>query len=1213
MGAARATWRLLGEVAVEIDGRAVGFKGQRHRAVVAYLLLDVARVVTVDRLIDAIWGERPPKTARNTLQRYIADIRQTLGPVSPQLVTVAGGYRLDAGPDDIDLARFEQAIEQANALPSTFEGPRSSASLLVQVTEARDAWRSVVDFSMGRPLSGIGDTNYGDGVRSRIEEHRNQAIEHLVAHELELGRHGSVMNLIEDFAERHPTRDRAWELMMLTRYRSGRQADALDAYQTLRRRLLADLGVDPAPSVQALHRSILDHSVPPAAHVATSPAAATATSSSDHPGVGSPARLPLPAHLVVGDGLSLVGRRSEISGIDTALSSDNDRASVFFVGGEPGMGKSRCAAEVAERAHARGVNVVYGRCTAGLNIDYQPWRAALSQILSGAPSELVLRHRRRFGDVLATFSGTEPPNESPSTVSVDSATDSEAGVLVASVDVDSVFRATVTLLGDVASTSSLLVVLDDLQWCDRATLRLLRYVVENSVAPVVVLGLYRNDEVDSNHPLTQHIAAAPSDTRMTTVELVGLDEAGTRDLIAAAGGLDAALLDDSIVTSLHAMTRGNPYFVIEAVRALHDAAGGGSLTRATDLVVPASVRRLLVQRVERLGDDVARTLRLASAFGREFDLEVLADALRLDEFDVLDHIEVAIAARLIDDAPEGRDRFAFAHDLVHQSLAADQSESRRCRAHSAIGDAMEKVYASRLDAHVEEIAMQLVAAKNASDAARTFAYCRRAGVAAAARFAPDDSIRWFERSLDIIDRAPIADLALKAEVLVQLGKSKRLAAVEGQREALIEAGRLAIASGNHRALVESVTQNWRAVNGAGWTLDQERIDMARAALEAVGGDDSIERAHVLAALGLAMWEVEHSAEARDVYEELVALAQRLGDPLTSVIALDVTLTARNYRPARAQMRSFAAELRALCATVPLDPVQFVSAASSLATTALQLADRELLEHAIGAIDHEAERTGIPAAVNASNRAKALRSWIEGDVVGYEAAVTESFEYSSRFEGSDVATLVFRGQMFFAIWAHGREADLLDVDALVPGRPATRPLYRVIQALAHIAAGKPDGANAILSAELDAGFWPNDNHWTMQSTTMWADPAVQLGRRDVCEVVIDNLAPSTGSIAGQFMSPFEPVDTALGRMLVVVDRFAEAEEHFARADAIVDEFDAAWMRARVDLGRLELALARRGPGDDHIAQAVSERLRSTSTARGYGSIIRRLDVLAALVA
>lgn len=1213
MEVARAKWRLLGEVGVEIDGKLAGFKGHRHRAVVAYLLLNASKVVTVDRLIDSIWGDRPPKTAKNTLQRYIADIRQTLGPVADQLVTVAGGYRLDADPADIDLACLEIAIGRANALSSASHTGQPSVTPSMQITEARDAWRSVVELSMGRPLSGIGDTQYGDAVTLRIEEHRNQAIEHLVAHEIDLGRHGSVTNLIEDFAERHPTRDRAWELVMLARYRSGRQADALAAYETFRRRLLADLGVDPAPSVQALHRSILDHSVPPAAHAATLSAAPTVTSSSDDPGVESPALLPLPTHLVVGEGVSLAGRRSEISGIDRSLNNDNERGSVFFVSGEPGMGKSRCAAEVAERAHARGVNVVYGRCTAGLNVDYQPWRAVLSQVFSGSPSELVQRHRRRFGDLLATFSGIETPDDSSSMDGSAHADVPDAAVNVESVDVESIFRATSTLLCDVASMSPLLVVLDDLQWCDRATLRLLRYVVENSAAPIVVLGLYRNDEVDSNHPLTQHIAAAPSDTQMTNVELTGLDEASIRGLVSHASGVDPERLDDAVVKSLHAMTRGNPYFVIEAVRAVQDAQGSESLTRPTDLVAPANVRRLLVQRVERLGDDVAATLRFASAFGREFDLDVLAEALGRDEFDVLDHIEAALAARLVDDAPDGRDRFAFAHDLVHQSLAADQSESRRCRAHGAIGDAMEKIHASRIDAHVEEIAMQLIAAKNASDAERTFAYCRRAGVAAAARFAPDDSIRWFERALDIIDQSPIADLALKADVLVQLGKSKRLAAVGGQREALIEAGRLAIASGNRSALVESVTQNWRAVNGAGWTLDQERIDMARAALDAVGAEDSVERAHVLAALGLAMWEVEHSAEVRGVYEELVALAQRLGDPLTSVIALDVALTARNYRPARSQMRGFAAELRALYPTVPLDPIQFVSAVSSLATTGLQLADRELLEHAIDAIDREAERTGLPAAVSASNRARALRLWIAGDVVGYETAVTEAFEYSSQFEGSDVATLVFRGQMFFAIWAQGREADLLDVDVLVPGRPATRPLYRVIQALAHIAAGKPDGANAILSAELEAGFWPNDNHWTMQSTTMWADPAVQLGRRDICEVVVDNLAPSTGSIAGQFMSPFEPVDTALGRMLVVIDRFDEAEEHFARADAIVDEFDAAWMRARVDLGRLELALARRRPGDSEMAQVLSDRLRATSTARNYGSITRRLDALATLVA
>lgn len=1210
----RAAWRLLGEVGVDLDGEPALLKGHRHRAVVGYLLLHANRPVATERLVDAIWGDRPPKTAKNTLQRFIADIRRSLGPFADRLATVPGGYQLHVDDADLDVAVIDRAIARARSIDRDPD-PIS----------ARNAWSDVVELWTDRPLSGIGRTDYGEPARARLVEIRNDAIENFIACELDVGRHEAISSMVEDFAAEHPTRDRAWELLMLARYRSGRQADALAAFDTLRRRLVDDLGVDPSPAIRRLHLSILEHEVMPPAHASVHSVAAGADRRSEPRAVAQREQFPLPAHLDVGAAVPFAGRRSEVAHIGQALRTEADRASVYFVSGEPGMGKTRSAAEVATEAHARGVNVVYGRCMSDVAGDYQPWRAILGQALRAAPHQILRRHIERFGPVLFALANIDLAdrdrdlgdlnlnlNLTPRLVDAESGEEGVVEELVVGAtfdDQDAIIRAAVSLLEDLAETTPVLVVLDDLQWTDTATLRLVSLVADTSAASVVILGLYRSDEVGSDHVVTEHIAAAPSDRAMAVIDLHGLDEDSTRQLVAATIGAAPGAVDDEVVRSVHGVTSGNPFFVIETVRSLSDDNRLEEFTQNTDLDVPSSISRLVLRRVGRLGAAAADTLRLASVFGREFDLDVLAAALGRDEFEVLDDVEAALRARLVDDAPEGRDRFAFAHDLVHQSLAADQSESRRCRSHGAIADAMEKQYASRLDQHVEEIATQLLAANNADDVERTFAYCRRAGTAAAARFAPDDSIRWFERALDLLDRSGTDDLSLRADVMVQLGAAEKVAVAGGRSSTLIEAGRLALASGNDTALVASVIENRDGFNTAGWTLDQGRIDMARAALDAVGDDDSLNRARVLSALCSAMWEVEHAAEVRPLYEQLIALVRRLDDPLMLVTTLEVSIAARNYRPSRRDLASYAVELRSLYPNVPLGPNQLIGVLSALATTALQLADRELLEHALAVLDDTAERTGLPSAVNARFRTDAMRSWIAGDIGAYERFITDGFRYSSQFEGSDVATLVFRGQMFFAMWAQGREGELVDVDVLVPGRPATRPLYRVIQALAHIAAGQSDGAHAILNAELAAGFWPNDNHWTMQSTTMWADPAVQLGRRDICNAVIENLAPSTGSIAGQFMSPFEPVDTALGRMCVVVDRFDEAEEYFARASAITDRFDAGWMAARVDLGRLELALARSDAGDVEQAALLTKQIRAVATERGYGSISRRLDDLA----
>lgn len=1183
-------WRLLGDVGASVDGRSVTFKGHRHRAVLAYLLLDAGRTVTVDRIVDAVWGENPPKTARNTVQRFVADIRASLGTGAAFLVTVPNGYRLDADPGTVDLHRVDELL----ALD------RGSATDIVDPA-ASDTWRSVINEFGGRPLSGVGEAVYAESARHRLAEIHANATESLAACEIDAGRHAAVLDMIEHFADQHPARDRACELLMLARYRSGRHTEALAGYDRFRRHLAEELGVVPAPAVEAMRMAILDHSVESSAGrsiLSTSPngAGLEQAAALRRPDRSPPASievvttLPFPVRLEVHDAAPFAGRRREVEAIEQGLQGGARRASAFLLSGEPGIGKSRCAAEAATAAHASGANVLYGRCTPGFAADFQPWRAVLGHVLTNAPDALVRNHRLRFGDTLFTLGG----------VPVAGKTSPIGG----SGDPDTVIGAAAALLEQLAGEAPLLVVLDDLQWADAASLRLLRYVVDNATWPIVLLGLFRGDEVDPNHPIEEWLASASRDTMPVRIELGGLDATEIRALVEDASLVGAGELDDTAVQALGEMTNGNPYFVIETIRSLKDEGSLAALSSGgDDPLAPSSVRRLLCRRVDRLGDDAAATLRIASAFGREFDLDVLAEALGRDEFEVLEHLEAAIAAHLIDDAPEGRDRFAFVHDLVHQSLAAEQSESRRCRAHSAIADAMEKRYALRLDAHVEEIAEQLLAAGDGDDVGRTFSYCRRAGIAAIGRFATDQAVRWFERALALLDRVAEPDDALRADVLVQLGTAQRYAASGGQRDTLIDAGRMALRNGNRDALVESVIQNWRAVNGAGWTLDSDHLEMCRAALDAVGAADSVQRARVLAALGLAMWEVEHTAEVKGVYEELTALARRLDDPDVLVRALDVALTARNYRPAPDELVAYAAELRSLYPTVQLDPIQFVSVVSSLATTAIQLADRDLLEHAMSAIDDEAERTGLPAVVNASLRSAAVRAWIDGSPDRFTDAIGAAFHFAAQYEGRDVAMLVFRAQTFMAMWMSGREGEVIDAGAFAPSRPTTRPLYRVIQTLAHLAAGRHDRAMQLLDAEVAAGFWTNDNHWTLQSNVMWADAAVQLGRIDACDVLVRDLAISETGMAGQFMSPLEPVDTAIGRMCVVSGRFDDAARHLDRAGAIADDWDAPWMRARVDLGRVELAMALT-PGRSHDGSALRQR----AVEAGYESIVRRLDNL-----
>lgn len=374
MGTERSRWRLLGEVGVDVDGVAVPFRGQRHRAVIAYLLLNSSTVVTVDRLVDAIWGDRPPNTARNSIQRFVADIRRSLGDLADHLVTAPGGYRLIVDPDAIDLTIAERAVDRARRHAA--DGDLQLASI---------AWREVFEEWSGRSLSGVGDVEFVESARVRLAEIRASAIEQYVECQLELGRHAEVGATIEDFAEQHPTRDRAWKLLMLARYRNGRQVEALDAYTRFRQHLVEQLGLEPSPDVEDLRVSILEHSVN-AVDVAAPQTEMTGGSASPPSRSlvsGGDGRvevhqvLPLPVHLAVDDAAPFSGRSGELAIINAALRTGAGRARMFFIAGEPGMGKSRSAGEIAAVAHSRGSNVLYGRCTSGAVSDFQPWRGVV--------------------------------------------------------------------------------------------------------------------------------------------------------------------------------------------------------------------------------------------------------------------------------------------------------------------------------------------------------------------------------------------------------------------------------------------------------------------------------------------------------------------------------------------------------------------------------------------------------------------------------------------------------------------------------------------------------------------------------------------------------------------------------------------------------------------------------------------------------------------
>jgi DNA-binding SARP family transcriptional activator len=237
-------FRLLGPLEVRAADGPVQLGGPKQRALLALLLVDAGRAVSTDRLIDALWGEQPPRTAATSLQNFVSQLRKQLGP--DVLVTKPPGYLLRIDADQLDVNRAQALLADARESP-----PEEQAAKL---REAIEMWR-------GPPLEEFGFEVFAQGEIARLAELRLTLLEERIEADIETGRAGEVVGELEALVGEHPLRERFREQLMLALYRSGRQAEALDAFQEGRRVLVEELGIDPSPRLQQLHAAILRQEV----------------------------------------------------------------------------------------------------------------------------------------------------------------------------------------------------------------------------------------------------------------------------------------------------------------------------------------------------------------------------------------------------------------------------------------------------------------------------------------------------------------------------------------------------------------------------------------------------------------------------------------------------------------------------------------------------------------------------------------------------------------------------------------------------------------------------------------------------------------------------------------------------------------------------------------------------------------------------------------
>ncbi|MFI5584310.1 BTAD domain-containing putative transcriptional regulator [Amycolatopsis sp. NPDC051758] len=313
-------FHVLGQVEVAIAGRAVGLGGPKPRTLLALLAVHAGRVVPLEQVVDAIWGEEPPDQARAAVYTYVSTLRRALaGGGEPDVIARSGGgYRLAVDLDQVDLHRFTHDLSAGRRARAAGEPGRA----ITLVRQALAVWRG--------PALGGTQGRWAENERVRLEELRVAALEERVDVELETGEGESLVPELTSAVAAHPLRERLRAQLMLALHQSGRRADALACYQDGRTTLLGELGLEPGPGLQAAHERVLrDEPGPPAGR---SRAAAQRV----------PSQLPF-------DIADFTGRAHEVAELARKLAEPAGGSRLCAVYGKPGSGKSTVAAHVAHR------------------------------------------------------------------------------------------------------------------------------------------------------------------------------------------------------------------------------------------------------------------------------------------------------------------------------------------------------------------------------------------------------------------------------------------------------------------------------------------------------------------------------------------------------------------------------------------------------------------------------------------------------------------------------------------------------------------------------------------------------------------------------------------------------------------------------------------------------------------------------------------------
>ncbi len=902
---------------------------------------------------------------------------------------------------------------------------------------------------------------------------------------------------------------------------------------------------------------------------------------------------------------SVVGREPELAHLADAATRAfaGDGREIVLVCGEAGQGKTTLVAEAAHLLSEKGACVLFGHCEQDLATPYQLFTEAFGHYTAHADEADLRELLEAHGSELARLAPAigERIADLPPSKAADA--DSERYLL---------FAAVPGLLSSISREEPVVIVLEDLQWADSGSLAMLRHLTAAELSMrVLLLGTYRDSELPSAPLLRETLGILWRHQGVSRVPLTGLDRRGVKSLVEAAAGQSLDDFGMRLAEAVYSETDGNPFFVTEVLRhlrdtgAIHQNLAGRWVANGTlePSAFPESVREVIAGRVVRLGRDAERVLTTAAIVGRDFDLDVLERATRIPRDSLLDLLEAAATASLVQEADDEPGRYRFAHSLVQRTLYEHLGPARRARTHELVALALEEVCGGEPGSRVGELARHWLHAPGPSNLEKAIRYSAAAGDAALDSLTPGDALAHYGEALELTSRVVEPDPILLVDLAIGLGTAQRQTGDPSFRTTLLDAAREAIRLGDVERLVAACLANDRGFYSAVGSTDKEKVETLETALRLLAADHP-DRALVLATLCSELTHGSSLERRQALAEEAIAIVERSGDDAVVVRVLN-----HLFIPLQVPALLDLIQARTMDGLVRAervgDPVLKFWAATWRAESAARGGDLTEMERCMALQATMAEELDQPVFTWNCLFVRSLRAQIAGDTDLAEQLATEALSIGSE-GGQPDAALIFGAQFNIVSGQRGTQHELVPlIEKMASETPdIPRTFFLSLLAKAHVEVDRLDEARELLAEFAATGFeLPLDQLW-LTGMVDFAEAAIECGDAKYAFPLFELIAPWDEQLPVTGASALGPVSHYLGGLAAVLGRLDEADEYFTRAHAFGRQLRAKFFVARTELLWAKSLLERDAPGDREHARELLESACGVAAAQAYKVVERR---------